>query len=77
MRAKAKAPGSGNAAYAAQAQRVTARARGMAAVKREIGVAREALCKSLSEDGDPRLITHLGVPSAPGATRHAKIKPSA
>jgi probable addiction module antidote protein len=52
---------SGNAAYVAQALGVIARARGMAAVAREAGVTREALYKSLSEDGDPQLTTLLGV----------------
>lgn len=66
----------GNAAYVAEALRVIARARGMTAVARAGGVTREALCKSLSEEGDPRLTTLLGVLAALGVTLHAKIKPS-
>ena len=62
---------SGNAAYVAQAFGVIARARGMAAV------ARQALCKSLSQDGDPRLTTLLEVLSALGVTLHAEIEPAA
>jgi probable addiction module antidote protein len=68
---------SGNAAYVAQALGVIARARGMAAVAREAGVTREALYKSLSEDGDPRLTTLLGVLPALGVTLHAEIEPAA
>lgn len=68
---------SGNAAYVAQALGVIARARGMTAVAREAGVTREALYKSLSEEGDPRLTTLLGVMQALGVTLHAEIKPSA
>jgi probable addiction module antidote protein len=68
---------SGDAAYVAQALGVIARARGMTAVAREAGVTREALYKSLSEDGDPRLTTLLGVLAALGVTLHAEIKPAA
>ena len=68
---------SGSAAYVAQALGVIARARGMAAVAREAGVMREALYKSLSEDGDPRLTTLLGVLAALGVTLRAEIKPPA
>ncbi len=62
---------SGNPAYVSQALGVIARARGMT------GVAREGLYKSLSEDGDPRLTTLLGVLAALGVTLHAEIKPAA
>jgi probable addiction module antidote protein len=68
---------SGNAAYIAQALGVIARARGMTAVAREAGVTREALYKSLSEEGDPRLTTLLGVMEALGVTLRAEIKPAA
>lgn len=67
----------GDAAYVAQALGVIARARGMTAVAREAGVTREALYRSLSEDGDPRLTTLLGVMEALGMTLHAEIKPAA
>jgi probable addiction module antidote protein len=43
-----------------------ARARGMSKVAREAGVTRPALYKALSEDGDPRLSTLLGVVKALG-----------
>jgi probable addiction module antidote protein len=66
---------SGSAAYVAQALGVIARARGMAKVAREAGVTREALYKSLSEDGDPRLTTLLGVLTALGVKLHAEIQP--
>jgi probable addiction module antidote protein len=68
---------SGSAAYVAQALGVIARARGMTLVARESGVTREALYRSLSEDGDPRLTTLLGVLAALGVTLHAEIKPAA
>lgn len=62
---------SGSAAYVAQALGVIARARGMTEVAREAGITREALYKSLSEDGDPRLTTLLGVMRALGITLSA------
>jgi probable addiction module antidote protein len=68
---------SGSAAYVSQALGLIARARGMTAVAREAGVTREALYKSLSEEGDPRLTTLLGVLEALGVTLHAEIKPAA
>jgi probable addiction module antidote protein len=48
-------------------------ARGMTEVAREAGVTREALYNSLSEDGDPRLTTLLGVARALGVTLTAHI----
>jgi probable addiction module antidote protein len=56
----------GNAAYIASALGVIARARGMTEVAKEAGVTREALYKSLSEEGDPRLTTLMGVARALG-----------
>lgn len=64
---------SGSAAYIADALGVIARARGMTEVAREAGVTREALYKSLSEEGDPRLTTLLGVARALGVTLTAHI----
>jgi probable addiction module antidote protein len=52
---------SGNTEYIAHALGIVARARGMTAVAREAGVAREALYRALSPTGDPRLSTLLGV----------------
>ena len=43
-----------------------ARARGMTSIAKEAGVTRRALYKALSEDGDPRLSTLLGVAKALG-----------
>ncbi|MHB8528915.1 MAG: addiction module antidote protein [Caulobacteraceae bacterium] len=57
---------SGDAPYIAHALGVIARARGMSEVAREAGVTREALYKSLSGDGDPRLTTVMGVTRALG-----------
>jgi probable addiction module antidote protein len=65
---------SGDPAYVAQALGVVARARGMTDVAREAGVTREALYKSLSEDGDPRLTTLMGVMRALGVTLTAHVK---
>jgi probable addiction module antidote protein len=53
--------GSGDAGYIANALGVVARARGMAKVARGAGVTREALYKTLSPSGDPKLTTLLGV----------------
>lgn len=43
-----------------------ARARGMTAIAKEAGITREALYKALSEKGDPKLSTLLGVVHALG-----------
>jgi len=68
---------SGHAPYIALAIGAIARARGMTEVAREAGVTREALYRALSEDGDPRLSTLMGVAKALGITLSAKIKPAA
>jgi probable addiction module antidote protein len=57
---------SGDAGYIRHALGVVARARGMTTVAREAGVTREALYKALSDDGDPKLSTLLGVTKALG-----------
>jgi len=51
----------GNAAYIANALGTIARARGMSDVARGAGVTREALYKSLTEKGDPKLTTVMSV----------------
>jgi probable addiction module antidote protein len=56
----------GDAGYIANALGVIARARGMSEVARGAGVTREALYKALSEDGDPKLTTLVGVVKALG-----------
>ena len=43
---------------------VVAKVRGMTSVAKDAGVTREALYKALSEKGDPRLSTLLGVAKA-------------
>jgi probable addiction module antidote protein len=43
-----------------------AKAKGMTAVAKDAGITREALYKSLSEKGDPKLSTLLGVMKALG-----------
>ena len=68
---------SGDAAAVAAALGIIARARGMTEVAREAGVTRVALYKSLSEKGDPRLTTLLGVMRALGVRLSAEIKPAA
>lgn len=45
---------------------IVAKARGMSNVARDAGVTREALYKALSDRGDPRLSTLLGVAKALG-----------
>ena len=57
---------SGDAGYISAALGVIARARGMAEVASGAGITREALYKSLSTKGDPRLTTLLGVTKALG-----------
>ena len=64
---------SGDAGYVANALGIIARARGMTEVAREAGVTREALYKALSENGDPRLTTLLGVARALGVTLTARV----
>jgi probable addiction module antidote protein len=57
-----------DAGYIAHALGIVARARGMTEVARGAGVTREALYRTLSQDGDPRLTTLLGVVRALGFT---------
>jgi probable addiction module antidote protein len=57
---------SGDAKYIAVAIGTIARARGMTGVAKEAGITREALYRSLSGDGDPKLSTLLGVLRAIG-----------
>jgi probable addiction module antidote protein len=45
-----------------------ARSKGMSQVAKDAGVTRASLYKALSEDGDPRLSTLLGVAKALGLT---------
>ena len=66
---------SGDAAYVAHALGVIARARGMTEIACAAGVTREALYKSLSREGDPRLTTLLGVLRALGMTLSAQPTP--
>lgn len=63
---------SNDPAYIADAMGVVARARGMTQIAREAGVTREALYRSLSSDGDPRLSTLVGVLKALGISLTAK-----
>jgi probable addiction module antidote protein len=58
----------GDAGTIAHALGIIARARGMAEVARGAGVTREALYRTLSQDGDPRLSTLLGVVRTLGFT---------
>ena len=61
-----------DAAYIAHAIGIVARARGMTSIAKEAGVTREALYKALSETGDPKLSTLLGVLKALGVQLSAK-----
>ncbi|MDP1837550.1 MAG: putative addiction module antidote protein [Reyranella sp.] len=51
----------GNVAYIANALGTIARAHGMSEVARGAGVTREALYKSLTKSGDPKLTTFVSV----------------
>ena len=53
-------------AFLAKALGEVARARGMTQVAKDAGVTREALYRALSEKGDPRLSTLMGVMRALG-----------
>jgi len=55
-----------DAGYIAAALGTVARARGMTTIAERAGVTREALYKSLTPEGDPRLSTLLGVMKALG-----------
>lgn len=57
----AEALETGDAGYIAHALGQVARARGMAGLAAETGLARESLYRSLSRDGNPRLATLLDV----------------
>jgi probable addiction module antidote protein len=57
---------SGDAGYISHALGIVARARGMTAIAADAGITREALYRSLSRDGDPKLSTLLGVMKALG-----------
>lgn len=65
---------SGDAGYIAHALGVVARARGMTQVAKDAGVTREALYRALSQEGDPKLSTLLGVLKALGISLHADSK---
>lgn len=70
---------SGDASYIAHAPGIVARARGMTGVAKDAGVTREALYKALSDKGDPRLSTLLGVLKALGlrlSAKPAEIEPA-
>lgn len=62
----------GDHAYITHALGVVARARGMSGIAKDAGVTREALYKALSETGDPKLSTLLGVMKALGVQLTAK-----
>ena len=59
---------SGNETYIKTALATVARARGMSAVAKDADVSRQALYQGLSEAGDPRLSTLVGVVKALGFT---------
>lgn len=57
---------SGDPTYFSHALGIIARARGMTDIARKSGLAREALYRALSDNGDPRLSTLFGVVKAMG-----------
>ena len=56
----------GDAGYIKRALSTLARTRGMSELATAAGVTRQGLYKALSEDGDPRLSTLLGVINSQG-----------
>jgi probable addiction module antidote protein len=56
----------GDPAFLKVALNTVARARNMSAIAEEAGVTRAGLYKALSEDGDPRLSTLMGIMKALG-----------
>lgn len=56
----------GDPAYIAHAIGIVARARGMSKVAQDAGLSRESLYRALSQNGDPRLSTLIGVVKAMG-----------
>ena len=56
----------GDPSHISKALGVVARARGMSQIARDAGVTREALYKALSDKGDPKLSTFMGVFKALG-----------
>lgn len=56
----------GDPGLIAHALGAVARSRGMSQLARDVGVSREALYKSLTAEGDPKLSTFLGVMKALG-----------
>ena len=67
------APSPADASHVAPALCLIARARFTSDGAREAGIAREALHRSLSEDGDPRLTTLMGVIRALGVRLTAEV----
>ena len=70
------APSTADASYVAHSLGIIARARFTSETAREAGITREALYRSLSEDGDPRLTTLLGVMRALGVRLTAVVGPA-
>lgn len=58
----------GDPAHILAALNTVARARGMASVAQGAGIGRQALYKSLGEDGNPRLTTFMGIVKSLGLT---------
>ncbi|TGR25998.1 MULTISPECIES: addiction module antidote protein [unclassified Mesorhizobium] len=65
----------GDPAVIAHALGNVARARGMTSIAKDAGVTREALYKALSDKGDPKLSTLLGVMKALGLRLTAEPVP--
>ena len=67
----------GDAAYVAKCLGVVARAKGMAEIASQIGLSREQLYRSFSEDGNPTLKSTLAVMKALGIELSAKVHDAA
>jgi len=70
----AEAFGSEDVGYIAHARGVVARAKGMAQIARQIGLSREQLYRSFSENGNPTLKTTIAVMKALGIELTAKVR---
>lgn len=68
---------SGDPAYIKVALNTVARARNMTQIAENAGITRQALYKALSEDGDPKLSTLIGVTKAMGIQISATAQPTA
>ena len=63
----------GDQKFIVHALNTVARARGMSQIAKDAGIGRQALYKSLGENGNPTLATLLGVFKSLGVTLSARV----